>query len=519
MAEIVLDGISKWYRRGEPIIRDIDLTIDDEEFLILVGPSGCGKSTLLNMIAGLEDISEGELRIGGKRVNETVPQARNIAMVFQSYALYPHMSVRENIAFPLNIAKQPKAEIKRKVDEAAEILELTELLDRRPGELSGGQRQRVAMGRAIVRQPEAFLMDEPLSNLDAKLRAQMRTSISRLQKSLATTTVYVTHDQTEAMTLGDRIVVLRDGIAQQIGSPADLYERPANLFVAGFIGSPTMNFLPGRIAEGKVRTAIGHLPLGDRVRRELEDTDADREVIVGLRPEAFEDDRFAGGGADRFGFTDTVDIVESLGSVKLAYFNLDEPAQSDHLTSVSDVIGGADRFGSAQLTAQIDARSAAREGDDLRVSFNPHDALLFEPDTGRRIGHLVLLRSGGDSGETSRNTTNERLICYVMTVLYCSMMASQPWVLHALPRQFESAGCSWVLRRPVESAGSGLNGAAGGPLRESWDSSSRCGSFPQGSTRWSPRPRPNRSTLRRLIPSSTRAAHPRSWPQRRGGRR
>ncbi len=389
VAEIVLDGISKWYRRGEPIIRDIDLVVDDEEFLILVGPSGCGKSTLLNMIAGLENISEGELRIDGKRVNETPPQDRNIAMVFQSYALYPHMSVRENIAFPLNIAKQPKDEVTQKVDHAAEILELEGLLDRRPGELSGGQRQRVAMGRAIVRQPEAFLMDEPLSNLDAKLRAQMRTSISRLQKSLATTTVYVTHDQTEAMTLGDRIVVLRDGIAQQIGSPGDLYERPANLFVAGFIGSPTMNFLPGRLTEGKIHTAIGLLPVGDKGMRELEQSDAGRDVIVGLRPESFEDESFVGDDTGRFAFTDTVDIVESLGSVKLAYFELEEPAQSQYLTSVSDVTGGKDRFGSAQLVTQIDARSQAVEGGDLRVSFDPHDALLFDPESGERIGHLA----------------------------------------------------------------------------------------------------------------------------------
>jgi len=389
VAEIVLDGISKWYRRDEPVIRDIDLTIADEEFLILVGPSGCGKSTLLNMIAGLENISSGELRIAGRRVNETPPQERNIAMVFQSYALYPHMSVRENIAFPLNIAKMPKNEIQDKVEHAAEILELSGLLDRRPGELSGGQRQRVAMGRAIVREPKAFLMDEPLSNLDAKLRAQMRTSISRLQKSLATTTVYVTHDQTEAMTLGDRIVVLRDGIAQQIGSPADLYERPANLFVAGFIGSPTMNFLPGRLTEGKVRTAIGGLPLGDEIRRELESGNADRDVIVGLRPEAFEDDRFTGSDTGRFTFTDDVDIVESLGAVKLAYFNLAEPPRSAQLASVAEVTGAADRFGTAQLVAQIDARSSAREGGDLRVSFDPHDALLFDPDTGNRIGHLV----------------------------------------------------------------------------------------------------------------------------------
>ncbi|GAA4915016.1 carbohydrate ABC transporter ATP-binding protein (CUT1 family) [Stackebrandtia albiflava] len=388
MAEIVLDKVSKSYRKGDPVIREIDLTIADEEFLILVGPSGCGKSTILNMIAGLEDITSGELRIGGERMNDTAPQNRNIAMVFQSYALYPHMTVRENIAFPLTIARTPKNEIREKVGHAAEILELDGFLDRRPGELSGGQRQRVAMGRAIVREPQAFLMDEPLSNLDAKLRAQMRTSISRLQKSLATTTVYVTHDQTEAMTLGDRIVVLRDGVAQQIGSPEDLYERPANLFVAGFIGSPTMNFLPGRVVEGRVQTAIGALRLGDEVQRDMAAHDTEREVIVGLRPEAFEDAEFTG-DEGRLGFDDTVDIVESLGASKLAYFNLDEPPVSEHLKSVADVTGGRDRFGTAQLVAQIDARSRAREGSRLRVTFDPHDALVFDPEDGSRLGHLV----------------------------------------------------------------------------------------------------------------------------------
>ncbi|ADD40754.1 ABC transporter ATP-binding protein [Stackebrandtia nassauensis] len=386
MAEIVLDKIAKRYRGGTDVIRELSLTIADEEFLILVGPSGCGKSTVLNMIAGLEDITSGELRIGGERMNERAPQDRNIAMVFQSYALYPHMSVRENIAFPLAIAKLPKNQIAEKVDKAAEMLELGGFLDRRPGELSGGQRQRVAMGRAIVRSPQAFLMDEPLSNLDAKLRAQMRTSISRLQKSLATTTVYVTHDQTEAMTLGDRIVVLRDGIAQQIGSPADLYERPSNLFVAGFIGSPTMNFLPGSISDGKVATAIGQLPLTDAARSDLSDNNAGRDVIVGLRPEAFEDDSYTG-GEGRFHFDDTVDIVESLGSSKLVYFNLERPADSPELVEIAKLMGAKDRFGSAQVVCQIDARSTAREGQNLRVSFDPRDTLLFDPHNGRRIGH------------------------------------------------------------------------------------------------------------------------------------
>src|SRR5881392_4092478 len=240
MAEIVLDRVTKSYPNGATAVNDLSVTIADGEFIILVGPSGCGKSTTLNMIAGLEDITEGELRIGGERVNQKAPRDRDIAMVFQSYALYPHMTVRDNMAFALKLKKTPQAEIDRKVGDAADILDLTDHLDRKPANLSGGQRQRVAMGRAIVRNPKAFLMDEPLSNLDAKLRGQMRTSVSKIQKQLGTTTLYVTHDQTEAMTLGDRVVVLRAGYVQQIGSPQFLYDNPANLFVAGFIGSPSM---------------------------------------------------------------------------------------------------------------------------------------------------------------------------------------------------------------------------------------------------------------------------------------
>src|SRR6201990_709930 len=250
MAEIVLEHVNKSYPDGAMAVRDLNITIADGEFLILVGPSGCGKSTTLNMIAGLEDISSGELRIGGDRVNEKAPKDRDIAMVFQSYALYPHMTVRQNIAFPLTLAKMKKAEIAAQVADPARILALPDLLDRKPAQLSGGQRQRVAMGRAIVRHPKAFLMDEPLSNLDAKLRVQMRSEIARLQNRLGTTTVYVTHDQTEAMTLGDRVVVLLGGVAQQIGTPEELYNRPANLFVAGFIGSPAIEFFSASLAGG-----------------------------------------------------------------------------------------------------------------------------------------------------------------------------------------------------------------------------------------------------------------------------
>src|SRR5215204_2679444 len=251
MAEIQLQKVTKRYPDGTEAVKQVDLDVGDGEFMILVGPSGCGKSTALRMIAGLEEISDGDLLIGGERVNELGPRERDIAMVFQNYALYPHMTVRDNMGFALKLAKEDQSTINQRVDEAARILDLEKHLDRKPANLSGGQRQRVAMGRAIVRSPKAFLMDEPLSNLDAKLRVQMRTSLSKLQKQLGTTTVYVTHDQTEAMTLGDRVVVLRGGLVQQIGSPQFLYEQPANLFVAGFIGSPGMNFLPARL-EGDV---------------------------------------------------------------------------------------------------------------------------------------------------------------------------------------------------------------------------------------------------------------------------
>src|SRR6188472_2718501 len=258
MAEIVLDRVTKSYPDGATAVKDLSITIADGEFVILVGPSGCGKSTTLNMIAGLEDISSGELRIGGQVVNNKSPKDRDIAMVFQSYALYPHMTVRENMGFALKLAKTPPNVINEKVDEAARILDLNQFLDRRPANLSGGQRQRVAMGRAIVRDPKAFLLDEPLSNLDAKLRVQMRAEVARIQHRLNTTTVYVTHDQTEAMTLGDRVAIMLHGVLQQVASPMELYNNPKNLFVAGFIGSPGMNFLPATVKEG-----VAKLPMVD----------------------------------------------------------------------------------------------------------------------------------------------------------------------------------------------------------------------------------------------------------------
>ncbi|MGK2932990.1 MAG: ABC transporter ATP-binding protein, partial [Solirubrobacterales bacterium] len=289
MSEIVLDHVTKRYGDGFEAVKDMSLEIKDGEFMILVGPSGCGKSTALQMIAGLEDVTEGDLKIGGEVVNNLAPKDRDIAMVFQNYALYPHMSVRENMGFALKLAKVDQKEIDQKVEEAAKTLDLTEHLDRRPANLSGGQRQRVAMGRAIVRDPQAFLMDEPLSNLDAKLRVQTRTEVSKLQSRLGTTTVYVTHDQTEAMTLGDRVAVMRAGELQQVGSPAELYNEPVNLFVAGFIGSPSMNFTAATVSGDSVKLPFVDVPLNDELKKALGGESNERKVIAGLRPGDFED--------------------------------------------------------------------------------------------------------------------------------------------------------------------------------------------------------------------------------------
>ncbi|MBL6275385.1 sn-glycerol-3-phosphate ABC transporter ATP-binding protein UgpC [Micromonospora fiedleri] len=387
MADIVLDKVSKKFPDGTTAVRDVDLEIADGEFVILVGPSGCGKSTTLNMIAGLEDISSGELRIGGQRVNDKAPRDRDIAMVFQSYALYPNMTVRENMAFPLRLAKLDRATIDQKVEEAAKVLELTSLLDRKPANLSGGQRQRVAMGRAIVRQPKAFLMDEPLSNLDAKLRVQMRTVVSRLQKQLGTTTVYVTHDQTEAMTLGDRVVIMRGGAIQQVGPPQELYDHPNNLFVAGFIGSPSMNFLPATVEEGRLRTALGDLPIGDRIRRELSEADAPRELIVGIRPEHFEDAELVDEQTRDRGmeFTAPVDIVESMGSDKYVYLTVEGGrATAAELEELAADAGAADLAGS-NLVTRLSAESTVTEGEDRRVWFNLEKLHLFDPSNGRNL--------------------------------------------------------------------------------------------------------------------------------------
>ncbi|RGC67195.1 Trehalose import ATP-binding protein SugC [Micromonospora sp. MW-13] len=397
MADIVLDKVGKRFPDGTVAVRDVDLEIADGEFVILVGPSGCGKSTTLNMIAGLEDISSGELRIGGQRVNDKAPRDRDIAMVFQSYALYPNMTVRENMAFPLRLAKLDKETINSKVEEAAKVLELTPLLDRRPANLSGGQRQRVAMGRAIVRQPKAFLMDEPLSNLDAKLRVQMRTVVSRLQKQLGTTTVYVTHDQTEAMTLGDRVVIMRGGAVQQVGPPQELYDHPRNLFVAGFIGSPSMNFLHAAVQDGKLRTAVGDVPIGDRIRRGLEAGDAPRELILGIRPEHFEDAELVDDDTRRRGleFEAPVDIVESMGSDKYVYFTVEgERASAAELEELAADAGADFSGGGAGLVTRLSAESAVREGESRRVWFNLEKIHLFDPSTGRNL----TLHEGRSSG-------------------------------------------------------------------------------------------------------------------------
>jgi multiple sugar transport system ATP-binding protein len=388
MADIVLDHVSKRFTDGTVAVNDANLAIDDGEFVILVGPSGCGKSTCLNMIAGLEDITEGELRIGGRMVNQLAPKDRDIAMVFQSYALYPHMTVRENMAFGLKLARVDRAEIDRKVDHAAELLELTELLDRKPANLSGGQRQRVAMGRAIVRSPQAFLMDEPLSNLDAKLRVQMRTTVARLQNQLGTTTVYVTHDQTEAMTLGDRVAVMRSGVIQQVGAPEELYERPGNLFVAGFIGSPAMNFLPGTLEDGRLRTALGDVTLPAEVRAKVLQGGAGRDLIVGIRPEDFEDAALLNGRrADGLTVPTVVEVLESLGADKYAYFHLGGPrATAQELEELAADAGAGDAPGGAgQVVARLDPASRAREGQQLQLWFDPGKLHLFNPADGAHL--------------------------------------------------------------------------------------------------------------------------------------
>src|SRR6201996_648965 len=390
MAAISLDHVTKQYADGALAVNDLNLEIEDGEFCILVGPSGCGKSTTLNMIAGLEDITSGELRIDDQVVNQKAPKDRDIAMVFQNYALYPHMTVRQNMAFALSLAKVPKAEIDQKVTEAARILDLTQNLDRKPANLSGGQRQRVAMGRAIVRNPKAFLMDEPLSNLDAKLRVQTRTQVSRIQKRLGTTTVYVTHDQVEALTLGDRVVVMRSGVVQQAGTPGELYHLPYNLFVAGFIGSPAMNFMPGRVEEGKLRTSLGDFPLTDRLRHEIEAANTARDVIVGIRPENFEDAALVPAETKARGITfkTTIDVLESIGSDVYVYFarGRDTQVSAAELDELAADSGAADVGADTEtVTARLDAATKVREGTEAELWVDGAAIHVFDPATGRNL--------------------------------------------------------------------------------------------------------------------------------------
>jgi multiple sugar transport system ATP-binding protein len=390
MAEIEFDDVVKRYPDGFEAVKNMDLQIRDAEFMILVGPSGCGKSTALRMIAGLEDISSGDLKIGGEVVNDLAPKDRDIAMVFQNYALYPHMTVRDNMGFALKLRKAPEEEIKRRVDEAAKTLELEQHLERKPANLSGGQRQRVAMGRAIVREPKAFLMDEPLSNLDAKLRVEMRAVVSRLQQRLETTTVYVTHDQTEAMTLGDRVAVMRAGILQQVDSPRQLYDDPRNIFVAGFIGSPAMNFFAGAIDGAVIHTPMGAVPLVDQLRRSLESHSSGRkDVIIGVRPEDFEDAEFAPEGHEGWTFEVPIELTESMGAEIYAHFDFDSDQQleSDELKELQEDAGTSDvpSSSSGHAVARVDAGSGVVAGQRSKLWLNTEKIHVFDPSDGHSM--------------------------------------------------------------------------------------------------------------------------------------
>jgi multiple sugar transport system ATP-binding protein len=378
VAEIVLDNVSKVFPGEVVAVDSVSLTIGSGEFLVLVGPSGCGKSTLLRMIAGLEEVTAGTISIGDREVTDLAPRARDVAMVFQSYALYPQMTVRQNLGYGLKVRKTSKPEINARVARAAELLGLDELLDRKPAALSGGQRQRVAMGRAIVREPKAFLMDEPLSNLDAKLRVSMRAQLGALHARLATTTIYVTHDQIEAMTLGQRVAVMRDGRIQQVDTPQELYARPANLYVAAFIGSPAMNLVEAEVSGGQAHFGGFSIPLP-----EAEKTPAGR-VVVGIRPEAFEDGAFADLSLPRMDVN--VEVVEELGADTHVLFTIAEPR-----VEVSEVRAGTGdedaTLGAVEgslFTARVDPATAARPGHPLRLAVDPSRFHYFDPDTGLR---------------------------------------------------------------------------------------------------------------------------------------
>ncbi|MFD6100709.1 ABC transporter ATP-binding protein [Nocardiopsis flavescens] len=395
MAEIVIDGLGKVYTDGTRAVNDLSLDIQDGEFLVLVGPSGCGKTTALRMIAGLEGISEGTIRIGDRVVNDVPARDRDVAMVFQSYALYPHLNIFENIAFGLRLRKLPKDEIEERVREVARILELEEHLQRKPGNLSGGQRQRVAMGRAIVRRPRAFLMDEPLSNLDAKLRVQMRAQIARIQRDLGVTTVYVTHDQTEAMTLGDRVAVMKRGVLQQVGPPQELYDHPRNLFVAGFVGSPGMNLLTASLTDdgGRYRLHLGEqtldLPDGLLHRRPALRGYAGAEVVLGIRPEDMEDAEIVG-STEGATLTSVADLVEAMGSDVLVHFPLGaDPVVTEDTRELARDAGADDALSAAAegvvLVGRFSPRTHVFEGQDITVAVDTERLHFFDPATGTAI--------------------------------------------------------------------------------------------------------------------------------------
>jgi len=391
MGAIKIKDVGKIYPNGTRALEDVNIEIIDGEFVDLVGPSGCGKTTLLRMVAGLEDITEGEISIGEKVVNEVAPKDRDIAMVFQNYALYPHMSVYDNMAFSLKLRKLPKEEIDKKVKDAAKTLEISELLDRKPKALSGGQRQRVAMGRAIVRNPEAFLMDEPLSNLDAKLRVQMRAELGQLHTQLETTTLYVTHDQVEAMTMGDRVAVIRKGELQQINTPREIYLYPKNIFVAGFIGSPAMNFV---YADVKISGKKAELSFGDELitcdgesAKKLEKMDGE-QIVLGIRPEAFEDSNYAKDSEYSGSISIKVTLLEQLGSDSYLHFYKDiKPVQTEAIEEILadegediSLLGDQTKF-----IARINPNSTAKEGEEIKLSVDQSKLHFFDPDTGNAL--------------------------------------------------------------------------------------------------------------------------------------
>ena len=388
MGAIDIKSAGKIYPNGTRALDDVSITINDGEFVVLVGPSGCGKTTLLRMVAGLEDITEGEIAIGDKTVNEVAPKDRDIAMVFQNYALYPHMSVFDNMAFSLKLRKLPKNEIEKKVKDAARTLEISELLDRKPKALSGGQRQRVAMGRAIVRNPQAFLMDEPLSNLDAKLRVQMRAELGQLHTQLQTTTLYVTHDQVEAMTMGDRVAVIRKGELQQIDTPREIYSNPKNIFVAGFIGSPSMNFVYAKIKSTKdsIELIFGDnkITYQDEKKKKLKSFE-NKEIVLGIRPEAFEDGHFANESEYSESIKVKVSLLEQLGSDSYVHFYKDiKPVQTEAIEEILadegediTVLGNDTKF-----IARINPNSTVTEGEEIQLKINPSKLHFFDPESG-----------------------------------------------------------------------------------------------------------------------------------------